>query len=75
MPQFVQPGHSLVLQYLAFAAICFFSEMPVLALYGWLAARGRGLFAAPQRAVWRERFSGIALMAVGVTLAAIRRSR
>ena len=74
MPQFVNPGHNLVLQYAIFAAICFFAEMPVLALYGWLAARGRGLFNTPQRAVWRERFSGTALMAVGAALAAIRRA-
>lgn len=74
MPQFVQPQHNLVIQYAAFAAICFFSEMPVLALYGWLAARGRGLFRTPQRALWRERLSGTALIAVGASLAAIRRS-
>ncbi|HUP92318.1 MAG TPA: LysE family translocator [Solimonas sp.] len=74
MPQFIQPGHSLVLQYSIFAAICFFSEMPVLAIYGWLAARGRGLFATPARALWRERLSGGALIAVGASLAAIRRS-
>lgn len=73
MPQFVQPEQNLVLQYSLFAAICFFSEMPVLAFYGWLAARGRGLFSTPQRALWRERFSGGALIAVGATLAAIRR--
>lgn len=74
MPQFVQPGHSLVLQYSVFAAICFFAEMPVLAFYGWLAAQGRGLFSTPQRALWRERFSGAALIGVGAMLAAIRRT-
>lgn len=74
MPQFVQPEQNLVLQYAAFAAICFFSEMPVLAFYGWLAARGRGLFSTPQRARWRERLSGTALVAVGASLAAIRRN-
>jgi homoserine/homoserine lactone efflux protein len=73
MPQFVQPDQNLVVQYAAFAAICFFAEMPVLALYGWLAARGRVLFSTPQRAVWRERFSGAALVGVGAALAAIRR--
>ena len=74
MPQFIQPGHDLAVQYLLFAAICFFSEMPVLAIYGWLAARGRGLFSTPSRALWRERLSGTALIAVGASLAAIKRS-
>ena len=31
MPQFIQPGANLLLQYLVFAALCFVIEMPVLA--------------------------------------------
>ncbi len=72
MPQFLQMGHALVPQYLAFALICFVVEMPVLAFYGWVAARGRGLFASPRSIAWRERLSGGALIAVGASIAAIR---
>jgi len=74
MPQFIQPAHPLLPQYLAFAAICFVVEMPVLAFYGWVAARGRGLFASPRSVAWRERLSGSALIAVGASIAAVKRS-
>ena len=74
MPQFIQPAHPLLPQYLAFAAICFVVEMPVLALYGWLASRGRGLMASPRSIAWRERLSGGALVAVGASIAAIRKA-
>src|SRR5687767_14394283 len=74
MPQFLQPGHALVPQYLAFALICFVVEMPVLAFYGWIAARGRGLFASPRSIAWRERLSGGALVAVGASIAAVKRA-
>lgn len=74
MPQFLQLDHALVPQYLAFAAICFVIEMPILAVYGWLAARGRGLFSSPRSIAWRERLSGGALVAVGASIAAVRRS-
>jgi homoserine/homoserine lactone efflux protein len=74
MPQFIDPAGDLVLQYALFAAACVLSEVPVLAVYGWLAAQGRRAFAGPRVAVWRERLSGGALIAVGASLAAIRRS-
>lgn len=74
MPQFLQLDHALVPQYLAFGAICFVVEMPVLAFYGWVAARGRGLFASPRSIAWRERLSGSALIAVGASIAAVRRA-
>ena len=74
MPQFLQTDFALVPQYLAFAVICFVVEMPVLAFYGWLAARGRGLFTSPRSIAWRERLSGGALVAVGASIAAVKRS-
>jgi len=73
MPQFLQLEHALLPQYLAFAAICFVVEMPILAVYGGLAARGRGMFTSPRSIAWRERLSGSALVAVGASIAAIRR--
>ena len=74
MPQFLQTDFPLVPQYLAFALICFAVEMPVLAFYGWLAARGRGMFTSPRSIAWRERLSGGALVAVGASIAAVKRS-
>jgi homoserine/homoserine lactone efflux protein len=74
MPQFLQLDHPLLPQYLAFAVICFVVEVPVLAFYGWIAARGRGLFANPRSIAWRERLSGGALVAVGASIAAVKRA-
>ncbi|MBM3546788.1 MAG: LysE family translocator [Alphaproteobacteria bacterium] len=74
MPQFIDPSGDLLLQYALFAAACVLSEMPVLAVYGWLAAQGRRAFVGPKVAIWRERLSGGALVAVGASLAAIKRS-
>lgn len=74
MPQFLQLDHDLFTQYVAFAAICFVIEMPILAFYGWIAARGRGLFASPRSIAWRERVSGGALIAVGASIAAVRKA-
>ena len=74
MPQFIQPAYPLLPQYLAFAAICFVVEMPVLAVYGGLAARGRGLMASPRSIAWRERICGGALVAVGASIAAVKRA-
>jgi homoserine/homoserine lactone efflux protein len=74
MPQFLQLEHALLPQYLAFAVICFLVEVPVLAFYGWVAARGRGLFTHPRSIAWRERLSGGALVAVGASIAAVKRA-
>jgi homoserine/homoserine lactone efflux protein len=74
MPQFLQLEHALLPQYLAFAAICLVVEMPILAFYGWIAARGRGLFTNPRSIAWRERLSGGALVAVGASIAAVKRA-
>lgn len=74
MPQFIDPNGPLLAQYLLFGAICFFTEMPVLAGYGWVAAQGRRLTASERIAIWRERISGGLLVGVGASLAAIRRA-
>jgi homoserine/homoserine lactone efflux protein len=74
MPQFIDPNAPLLPQYALFAAVCFFVEMPILAVYGWLAAQGRRFTARPRVAVWRERLSGACLVGVGASLALIRRA-
>lgn len=73
MPQFIDPAGPLLPQYALFGAICFVTELPVLAGYGWLAAQGRRWSARPAVALWRDRLSGGLLMGVGASLAAIRR--
>jgi homoserine/homoserine lactone efflux protein len=73
MPQFLQLDHPLLPQYVAFAVICFVVEMPVLASYGLIAARGHGFFSSPRSIAWRERLSGGALVAVGTAIAAVRK--
>lgn len=74
MPQFIDPSGNLLLQYVLLATACVVSEVPILAVYGWLASQGRRAFVGPRVAVWRERLSGGALVAIGASLAAIRRS-
>jgi homoserine/homoserine lactone efflux protein len=74
MPQFIQPQAPLLPQYVALAAICFVVEVPILAAYAWLASRGRGLMSSPRSIAWRERLSGGALVAVGASIASVRRS-
>ena len=74
MPQFIDPAQPQLLQYLVFAALCFVAEMPVLAGYGWLAAKGGRLSRSERVALWRERVSGGLLVGVGASLAAIRRA-
>jgi homoserine/homoserine lactone efflux protein len=74
MPQFIDPHGPLLAQYLVFGAICFATEVPVLAGYGWLAAQGGRLSRSRRVALWRERVSGGLLVGVGASLAAIRRA-
>lgn len=74
MPQFVDPSGNLFLQYVVFAAICFVTEMPILAVYGWLAAQGKRAMVSRRSRIWRERLSGMCLVGVGASLAAIRRA-
>lgn len=74
MPQFVDPARPQLLQYMVFAALCFIAEMPVLAGYGLLAAKGGRLSRSERVALWRERVSGGLLVGVGASLAAIKRA-
>ena len=73
MPQFIDPAGPLLLQYVLFWLVCFATEMPVLAGYGWLAAQGRRASRSERLALWRERVCGGLLVGVGASLATIRR--
>lgn len=73
MPQFVDPAGSLLVQGTVFALVCAVVEMPVLAVYAWLAASGGRHLTGATQVLWRERLSGAALMGVGAFVALLRR--
>jgi homoserine/homoserine lactone efflux protein len=64
LPQFMDPAAPILDQSVILAVTAAVIEVPVLALYGWLAALGRGALADPARARWRERLSGSALLGI-----------
>jgi homoserine/homoserine lactone efflux protein len=69
VPQFLDTSAALVPQYLIMFIVTFIGESIILTAYGALAAHG-GRMAAPHHAVWRERISGLVLLALGVLAAA-----
>jgi homoserine/homoserine lactone efflux protein len=68
VPQFLDTGAALVPQYLIMFVVTFIGESVILTGYGALAAYG-GQKAAPHHAIWRERISGLVLLALGITAA------
>ncbi|MBV9494668.1 MAG: LysE family translocator [Acidobacteria bacterium] len=68
LPQFIDPkAGRLALQFFVLGVISVVIELPVLALYGFLADRGRELYG--RHAKWVERIAGSLLIAAGVKLA------
>jgi homoserine/homoserine lactone efflux protein len=68
VPQFLDTHAALLPQYVIMFAVTFIGESIILTGYGALAAYG-GHKAAPHHAVWRERISGLVLLALGVAAA------
>ncbi len=68
VPQFLDTRAALMPQYLIMYAITFAGEAVILTGYGTLAAFG-GRRAGLHHAVWRERVSGLVLLALGVMAA------
>ncbi|HEY0266480.1 MAG TPA: LysE family translocator [Rhizomicrobium sp.] len=68
VPQFLDTHAALLPQYVVMFAVTFLGESVILTGYGWLAAHG-GRIASAHHAVWRERISGLALLALGVLAA------
>ena len=68
VPQFLDTHAPLMPQYVIMFAVTFIGESIILTGYGALAAYG-GHKAAPHHAVWRERISGVVLLALGVMAA------
>ncbi len=73
-PQFVDyRAESLIPQFAILAVTGVIADIIVLSAYGAIAARGGRFMAHGPLAVWRERLSGAALIAVGGALSLARR--
>lgn len=70
LPQFIDPHGPVTLQFFVLGVISIFVELPVLALYGFAADRGRALIGRHAHLV--ERIAGGFLVAAGAKLAATR---
>jgi threonine/homoserine/homoserine lactone efflux protein len=68
VPQFLDTHGPLVPQYLIMFVVTFIGESVILTAYGWLASHGARL-SGLKHAVWRERISGLVLLALGVVAA------
>jgi homoserine/homoserine lactone efflux protein len=68
VPQFLDTHGPLIPQYLVMFVVTFIGESIVLTGYGWLASHG-ARFAGLGHAVWRERISGLVLLALGIAAA------
>ena len=73
LPQFLDRHLPLVPQYAEMFAIITIGETIILGFYGWLAAQG-GRLASGRFTIWRERFSGAVLIAIGTFFAAAHRT-
>lgn len=74
VPQFVVPGRTDTLDFVAMAIGSLILDFIVLTSYAWLAARSGALLRNPVQIVWRERAAGVAQIAVGGMIAAMRRA-
>ncbi len=70
LPQFIDPKGPVTLQFVVLGIISTVIELPVLAMYGFAADKGRALYARHTR--WIERIAGGCLVAAGAKLAATR---
>ena len=68
VPQFLDTNAALLPQYLIMFPVTFIGESIILTAYGAVAAYGARTVAA-RHAVWRERISGLVLLALGVAAA------
>jgi homoserine/homoserine lactone efflux protein len=74
LPQFITPGETRLEHYAALLAAMHVIELPILAAYAGLGARGGAFVRGPVGLLWRERAAGTAQIAVGGVLATLRRT-
>jgi homoserine/homoserine lactone efflux protein len=72
LPQFVAPSQPVVRQFLILGLISMLVEVPVLAVYGWLASRS-GAVVPKKFSSLPDRVAGAFLIGAGVGLAAMKR--
>lgn len=70
LPQFLDRDAPLWLQYALMFAIIVIGETLILGFYGWLGAQGRRVASFSR---WRERVSGVVLIAIGAIFATTER--
>jgi homoserine/homoserine lactone efflux protein len=73
LPQFIDPTHPLVPQFVILAVTSVVLEFVVLLGYGMLAGRAAVAAQRPELTRWINRASGSLLIAAGVGMAALRR--
>jgi threonine/homoserine/homoserine lactone efflux protein len=74
VPQFMTPGRTTIADIVVLAVACLIIDFLVLSGYGLIAARTGALFSDPAKVLWRERAAGVAQIAVGGMIAAMRRA-
>jgi homoserine/homoserine lactone efflux protein len=72
LPQFISPGSRVVQQFVVLGIVSIAVEVPVLATYGWLAARG-GKLIPEKLSFLPDRIAGACLVGAGAGLASMRK--
>jgi threonine/homoserine/homoserine lactone efflux protein len=73
LPQFVDPGHAVLLPFLALGTVFVLMTVLWLAVYCLVAARAAKTLQRPRVRAAMDRFTGIVLIALGLRLALERR--
>lgn len=73
LPQFVDPGHSVLLPFLALGAVFVLMTVVWLSAYCLVAARAAKTLQRPRVRAAMDRFTGVVLIALGLRLALERR--
>ena len=72
LPQFISPGTRVVEQFVVLGIVSMSVEIPILATYGWLAARG-GRLIPEKLSFLPDRIAGACLVGAGAGLASMRK--
>ena len=73
LPQFVEPGHALLVPFLVLGTIFVLLTLVWLCAYAVAASRASGVLQRPRVRRALDRLTGVVLIALGVRLAAERR--
>ncbi|MGH2872799.1 MAG: LysE family translocator, partial [Solirubrobacteraceae bacterium] len=73
LPQFVDPGRSVLVPFLGLGAVFVAMTALWLTLYCLVTARAAGALQRPRVRAWLDRITGVVLIGIGLTLATERR--